>query len=57
MRQLEHCQTAIACLIAAVEKRGFVMMARMTMVQALAAGQPETAPTPRNPAKKYRIIS
>lgn len=38
--ELEHWQTAIACLIAAAEKRGIVMMARITVVQALQAAKP-----------------
>ena len=53
--ELEHWQTAIACLIAAAEKRGIVMMARIAMVQALRAGKPQAAPeTRKKAAKKYR---
>jgi hypothetical protein len=56
--ELEHWQTAIACLIAAAEKRGIVMMARIAMLQALQAERPQPAPAPRKkPAKRYRIIS
>ncbi|WP_407174531.1 hypothetical protein [Bradyrhizobium sp. STM 3562] len=55
--ELDHWQTAIACLIAAAEKRGIVMMARIAMVQALQAGKPQPAPSMRKKAaKKYRII-
>ncbi len=36
--ELEHWQTAIACLIAAAEKRGLLMMARFAMMQALLHG-------------------
>ncbi|WP_024512081.1 hypothetical protein [Bradyrhizobium sp. ARR65] len=46
--ELEHWQTAIACLIAAAEKRGIVMRARIAMMQAPQAGKPQPAPPPRS---------
>jgi hypothetical protein len=56
--ELEHWETAIACLIAAAKKRALMMMARIAMMQALVHGQEEPVPTPRrNAAKKYRIVS
>jgi len=55
---LEHWQTAMACLLSAAEKSGLVMMARIAMVRALQAREPEPAPAPRKRlAKKYRIVS
>jgi hypothetical protein len=53
-----HWQVAASCLLAAVEKGGgLVMMARIAMVRALQAGQPELAPEPRKKlAKKYKVI-
>jgi hypothetical protein len=56
--ELEHWKTAIACLIAAAEERGIVMMARIAMVQALHSGKSRAAPESRKKAaKKYRIVS
>ena len=53
----EHWQTAMACIIAAAEKRGMVMMARIAVVQALQAGKSRPAAALRSsPAKKYRIV-
>jgi hypothetical protein len=55
--ELEHWQTAIACLIAAAEKRGILMMARIAMMQALQAGKPQAPLAPRRkPAKRYKIV-
>jgi len=54
---LSHWQVAASCLLAAVEKGGLVEMARIAMLRALRAGEPEPAPTPRKkPARKYRLV-
>ena len=41
--ELDHWQTAIACLISASEKTGPVMMARIAVLQALSASTPQPA--------------
>lgn len=43
----QHWETAMACLLSAAEKGGPIMMARVTMMQALHAGKPETPPERR----------
>ena len=50
---LPHWQVASQCLLAAVEKGGgLVMMARIAMMHALQAGQPEPALQPRKKSAK-----
>jgi hypothetical protein len=46
------------CLIAAAEKGGIVMMARIAMLRAMNHGAPDpAAPAPRGKrAKRYRIV-
>jgi hypothetical protein len=56
-QQLEHWQTAAACLIGAAEGRDFLMHARIGMLRALNHGRPTPAPGPRRkPAKAFKII-
>jgi hypothetical protein len=58
LSSFEHWRTAIARPIAAGEKHGTVLMARIAVVQALQAGKPRPAPEPRKRhAKEYRIVS
>jgi hypothetical protein len=53
----QHWQVAMECLIAAAEKGGIVMMARIAMLRALNHGEPDPAPAPRRKrAKAYRIV-
>ena len=44
---LPHWQLAVECLMAAAEKRGIVMMARIAVVKALTHGEPVEPPAPR----------
>ena len=54
---LPHWRLAVECLIAAAEKRGPLMFARITVVKALSHGQAVEPPAPRKKAaKKYRIV-
>jgi hypothetical protein len=55
---LPHWQVAASCLLTAVEKGGgLVMMARIAMVRALRAGEPQAAHASRKkPAKKYQLV-
>jgi hypothetical protein len=51
----QHWQVAMECLIAAAEKGGIVMMARIAMLRAMNHGAPDpAAPAPRG--KRYRIV-
>jgi hypothetical protein len=55
---LPHWQIAASCLLTAVEEGGgLVMMARIAMVRALNADEPQPAAAQRkNPAKKYKVV-
>ena len=54
---LDHWQTAMACLLAAAEKSGPIMMARVAMLRALNAGKPDKPPQPRRKrAKAYNVV-
>jgi hypothetical protein len=57
--ELSHWQVAASCLLQASEKgRGLVVMARIAMVRALKADEPEPEQTPRKKAtKKYRVVT
>ena len=56
-QQLEHWQTAAACLIGAAEGRDFLMHARIGMLRALNHGKPVPSIEPRaKRAKVYRVI-
>jgi len=50
-------QLAVECLMAAAEKRGIVMMARIAVGKALTFGQPVEQGASRKAAKKYRILT
>jgi hypothetical protein len=56
---LSHWQVAASCLLTASEKGGgLVVMARIAMMRALQAHEPEPKQSPRKKAaKKYRIVS
>jgi len=56
---LSHWQVAASCLLQASEKgRGLVVMAKIAMVRALNADEPEPERTARKKAaKKYRVVT
>jgi len=55
---LSHWQVAASCLLQASEKgRGLVVMARIAMLRALKADEPEPERSPRKKAaKKCRVV-
>jgi hypothetical protein len=55
---LSHWQVAAGCLLQASEKgRGLVVMAKIAMLRALQAHEPQLKQTPRKKhIKKYRIV-
>jgi hypothetical protein len=54
---LPHWQLAVTCLMAAAEKRGPMMMARIAMVRALTHSDATKPQAPRGNAMKNRIGS
>jgi hypothetical protein len=54
---LPHWQTAMACLLAAAERKGPVMMARIAVVKALTTDVPEPPSKPRRKrAKANKLV-